>query len=79
MHGDGKNPATGLCCRRSILHVAEQIRRLYSGYCRLSAVYENMALIELTVPNRFFGIRDFPCYLKLGIRDFKGKSGETRD
>ena len=26
------------------------------------------------VPNRLFGIRDFP-YLKLGIRDFKTKSG----
>ena len=25
------------------------------------------------VPNRFFGIREFP-YLKLGIRDFKAKS-----
>ena len=27
------------------------------------------------VPNRFFGIRDFPC-LNLGIRDFKPKSGK---
>ena len=26
------------------------------------------------VPNRFSGIRDFPC-LKLGIRDFTAKSG----
>ena len=29
------------------------------------------------VPNRFFGIRDFPN-LKLGIRDFKTKSGKNR-
>ena len=28
----------------------------------------------LRVPNRFFGIRNFPC-LKLGIRDFGAKSG----
>ena len=28
----------------------------------------------MRVPKRFFGIRDFPC-LKLGIRDFKAKSG----
>ena len=26
------------------------------------------------VSNKFFGMRDFP-YLRLGIRDFKGKSG----
>ena len=30
------------------------------------------------VPNRFFGIRDFPN-LKLGIGDFKTKSGKIRD
>ena len=29
---------------------------------------------EKRVPKRFLGIRDFP-YLKLGIRDFKAKSG----
>ena len=28
----------------------------------------------MRVPNRFFGIRDFP-YLKLGIRDIEAKSG----
>ena len=32
----------------------------------------------MRVINRFFGIRDFP-YLKLGIRDFKAKSGKIRD
>ena len=31
-------------------------------------------LTTARVPNRFFGIRDFP-YLKLGIRDLKAKSG----
>ena len=30
------------------------------------------------IPNRFFSIWDFPC-LKLGIRDFKAKSGKIRD
>ena len=29
--------------------------------------------LELRVSNKFFGMRDFP-YLRLGIRDFKGKS-----
>ena len=54
-------------------------RKLCSGYCRRPpAVYENKALIELRVPNRFFGIRGFP-HLKLGIRDFKAKSGEIKD
>ena len=28
----------------------------------------------MRVSNKFFGMRDFP-YLRLGIRDFKGKSG----
>ena len=28
----------------------------------------------MKVPNRFSGIRDFPC-LKLGIRDFTARSG----
>ena len=28
----------------------------------------------MRVSNKFFGMRDFPC-LRLGIRDFKGKSG----
>ena len=32
----------------------------------------------MRVPNRFNGIRDFP-YLKLGIQDFKAKSGKIRD
>ena len=29
---------------------------------------------SVRVSNKFFGMRDFP-YLRLGIRDFKGKSG----
>ena len=37
-----------------------------------------MHLIFGRVPNRFFGIRDFP-YLKLGIRDIKAKTSKTRD
>ena len=34
--------------------------------------------VYMRVPNRFFGIRDFP-YLKLGIRARFAKSGEIRD
>ena len=35
-------------------------------------------LLKGRVPNNFFGIRDFP-YLKLGIQDFKAKSGRVSE
>ena len=39
----------------------------------MSRLY-NFSILPITrVPNRFFGIRDFP-YLKLGIRDFEANS-----
>ena len=42
-------------------------------YCEFSLTWQ--ATMQLKrVPNRFFGIQDFP-YLRLGIRDFKTKSG----
>ena len=34
--------------------------------------------VQKRVPNRFFGIWDFP-YLKLGIKDFKAKSGRDSE
>ena len=48
-------------------HIKEALSWLFFFIMSITSRYP-------TVLNKFFGIREFP-YLKLGIRDFKAKSG----
>ena len=49
------------------------IQTLYLFYIPVSGQLQLGICVPRRVPNRFFGIWDFP-YLKLGIKDFKAKS-----
>ena len=46
--------------------------RLNIWPCNFTFDFWNLSIMR--VPNKFFGMRDFP-YLRLGIREFKAKSG----
>ena len=65
----------------SFLYRHEKIGRLgVASFCCRNRAEITVVICEqkpsLRVSNKFFGMRDFP-YLRLGIQDFKAKSGDS--
>ena len=69
-----KSPRLCLLLRYSIFGTVSHIKRGSSINTKLKLVGYSAWQCTSRVSNKFFGMRDSP-YLRLGIRDFKAKSG----
>ena len=59
-------------------HTLDSCWGVFGLFFRVSCVTDYTNISSNTMVPRLNGIRDFSC-LKLGIRDFKAKSGKIRD